>query len=84
MFARRVSIALPLFIQETHWLTVSLSVLPEGPEAIRGQELGSEYYEAAAPVIELQVARAGYRLAAWLDSIVSALKTESESSLGDL
>jgi hypothetical protein len=75
-----------------HWLRgssanslfLSLSVLPEGPEAIRGQELGSEYYEAAAPVIELQVARAGYRLAAWLDSIVSALKTEAESSLGDL
>ncbi|KAH6854991.1 phospholipase C/P1 nuclease domain-containing protein [Chaetomium sp. MPI-CAGE-AT-0009] len=58
---------------------VCTTVLPEGPDAIRDQELGSEYYEAAAPVIEVQVARAGYRLAAWLDLIVSSLKTESLS-----
>ncbi|EAQ89719.1 hypothetical protein CHGG_06338 [Chaetomium globosum CBS 148.51] len=58
---------------------VCTTVLPEGPDAIRGQELGSDYYEAAAPVIEVQVARAGYRLAAWLDLIVTSLKTESLS-----
>ncbi|KAK4102244.1 S1/P1 nuclease [Parathielavia hyrcaniae] len=52
-------------------------VLPEGPQAIRGQELGSKYYEAAAPVVELQVARAGYRLAAWLDLIVAKLETQT-------
>jgi hypothetical protein len=57
-------------------------VLPDGPKAIEGQELGSEYYEAAAPVIELQIARAGYRLAAWLDLIVSAMNTQD--SPGDL
>jgi hypothetical protein len=28
-------------------------------------------------VIEVQVARAGYRLAAWLDLIVSKLKTKT-------
>jgi hypothetical protein len=60
-----------------------LLVLPDGPNSIRGQELGSKYYEAAAPVIEVQVARAGYRLAAWLDLIVASLKTESPSQ-GDL
>lgn len=53
-------------------------MLPEGPAAIVGQELGGEYYEKAAPVIELQVARAGFRLAAWLDLIVAALKVEPE------
>ncbi|KAG6367566.1 hypothetical protein INS49_001759 [Diaporthe citri] len=53
-------------------------VLPEGPAAIVGQELGGEYYEKAAPVIELQVARAGFRLAAWLDLIVAALRVEAE------
>ncbi|ROW13719.1 hypothetical protein VPNG_04604 [Cytospora leucostoma] len=53
-------------------------VLPEGPDAIVGQELGGEYFEKAAPVIELQVARAGFRLAAWLDLIVAALKPEEE------
>lgn len=44
-------------------------MLPEGPEAIVGQELAGDYYEKAAPVIELQVAKAGYRLATWLDLI---------------
>lgn len=44
-------------------------MLPEGPQAIVGQELAGDYYEKAAPVIELQVAKAGYRLAAWLDLI---------------
>ncbi|KAI5925762.1 nuclease S1 [Camillea tinctor] len=48
-------------------------VLPEGPEAIVSQELAGEYYEKAAPVIELQVAKAGYRLAAWLDLIVDRI-----------
>ncbi|POS71281.1 nuclease S1 [Diaporthe helianthi] len=56
-------------------------VLPEGPAAIVGQELAGEYYEKAAPVIELQVARAGFRLAAWLDLIVAALKVEAEPEL---
>lgn len=46
-----------------------LTVLPDGPHEIVGQELGGAYYEKAAPVIELQVARAGYRMAAWLDLI---------------
>lgn len=54
------------------------TVFPEGPAAIAGQELAGDYYEKAAPVIELQVARAGYRLAAWLDLIVAAAKTEDE------
>lgn len=66
---------------ESHALVQPLTilvVLPEGPDAIVGQELGGEYYEKAALVIELQVARAGFRLAAWLDLIVAALKSEEE------
>ncbi|KAK0655864.1 S1/P1 nuclease-domain-containing protein [Cercophora newfieldiana] len=62
---------------------VCTKVLPEGPEAIRGQELGSEYYEAAAPVVELQIAKAGYRLAAWLDLIAARTKTQ-QAVMGDL
>ncbi|KAI0007404.1 S1/P1 nuclease [Xylariaceae sp. FL0662B] len=50
---------------------VCTHVLPEGAAAIVGQELAGDYYEKAAPVIELQVAKAGYRLAAWLDLIVA-------------
>ena len=62
--------------------THSLSVLPDGPTAIKHQELGSktEYYKAAAPVLEVQVARAGYRLAAWLDLIVAGLATTQSPS----
>jgi len=45
---------------ETNQL-VCTTVLPEGREGVEGQELGGDYYEAAAPVVQLQVARAGYR-----------------------
>lgn len=48
--------------------------MPEGADAIIGQELGGEYFEKAAPAIEEQVAKAGYRMAAWLDKIVEAYK----------
>ncbi|KAH7037410.1 putative nuclease S1 precursor [Microdochium trichocladiopsis] len=48
-------------------------VLPEGPAAIVGKELGGAYFDEAGPVIEVSVARAGVRLAAWLDSIVAKL-----------
>ncbi|KAF4975423.1 hypothetical protein FZEAL_7771 [Fusarium zealandicum] len=59
--------------RETNAL-VCTHVFPEGPDAIVGQELGGEYFEKAAPVIEKQVARAGYRMAAWLDHITKAYK----------
>ncbi|RYP24232.1 hypothetical protein DL765_000727 [Monosporascus sp. GIB2] len=62
---------------------VCTHVLPEGPEAIVGQELAGEYYEKAAPVIEVQVARAGYRLARWLDLIADRL-SESGAPVGEL
>ncbi|KAK3994964.1 putative nuclease S1 precursor [Cladorrhinum sp. PSN332] len=62
---------------------VCTTVLPEGAEAIRNQELGSDYYEKAAPVVEAQIAKAGYRLAAWLDLIVSALKAQSAPASAD-
>ena len=55
-------------------------MLPEGPSAIVGQELGGEYFEKAGPVIERQVARAGYRMAAWLDSIASGYQEAQAES----
>ncbi|KAH0437997.1 S1/P1 Nuclease [Colletotrichum camelliae] len=51
---------------------VCTHVFPEGPRAIAGQELGGDYFQKAAPVIELQVAKAGVRMAAWLDLIAAA------------
>lgn len=54
--------------------------MPQGPKAIEGQELSGEYYESAAPVVESLVASAGYRLARWLDLIVYAIQSQSQSS----
>ena len=54
-------------------------VFPEGPKAIEGQELGGEYFEKAGPVIEKQVARAGYRMAAWLDHIAKGFEAGRET-----
>jgi len=71
---------------------VCTTVLPEGPDGVKGKDLSGDYYEAAVPVVQLQVARAGYRyvvnefekvklmvcrLAAWLDLIAQDVnKTE--------
>ncbi|PHH82045.1 hypothetical protein CDD82_7193 [Ophiocordyceps australis] len=52
-------------------------VLPQGPKAIQDQELCGDYYSRAGPVVERQIARAGYRMAAWLDSIADVLSKYS-------
>ncbi|KAJ8111840.1 hypothetical protein OPT61_g5661 [Boeremia exigua] len=49
---------------------VCSTVVPNGPEAVRNQELSGAYYETAIPVVTKQIAKAGFRLAAWLDAIV--------------
>jgi hypothetical protein len=51
---------------------VCTTVVPDGQDAVEGKELEGAYYDAAIPVIQLQIAKAGYRLAAWLDAIVGA------------
>lgn len=50
---------------------VCSTVLPNGEDGVEGKELDNEYYNTAIVVIEEQVAKAGYRLAAWLDLIVT-------------
>ncbi|PHH84469.1 hypothetical protein CDD83_1899 [Cordyceps sp. RAO-2017] len=50
---------------------VCTHVFPDGVDAVDGQELAGRYFEEAGPVIEKQVARAGFRMAAWLDGIVA-------------
>lgn len=59
-------------------------VFPEGPAAIVGQELGGEYFEKAGPVIERQVALAGFRLAAWLDHIAEEYEAKLTSEDGSV
>lgn len=53
---------------------VCSAVVPQGQEAVEGKELDGAYYDAAIPVIQMQIAKAGYRLAAWLDLIVDGTK----------
>ncbi|TVY20002.1 Nuclease S1 [Lachnellula arida] len=50
---------------------VCSTVMPDGISAVEDTDLSGTYYTKAMPVIELQIARAGYRLAAWLDLIVT-------------
>lgn len=53
--------------------------------AIVGQQLAGEYAQKAAPVIEVQVARAGYRLAAWLDLIADRIREKTQTiTVGEL
>ncbi|EGS22915.1 uncharacterized protein CTHT_0013930 [Thermochaetoides thermophila DSM 1495] len=56
---------------------VCSTVLPDGVNSIVEQELGGEYYQKAAPVVEAQIAKAGYRLAAWLDMITASLHAQA-------
>lgn len=51
---------------------VCSTVLPNGTQAVLGKELSGAYYDTAIPVVKKQIAKAGYRLAAWLDAIVEA------------
>ncbi|CAK7202508.1 hypothetical protein SEUCBS139899_005231 [Sporothrix eucalyptigena] len=60
---------------------VCTHVLPQGPKAIVGQELGDSYYDDAAPVVEIQVARAGFRLAAWLDLLAAKIAANKVDEL---
>jgi hypothetical protein len=53
------------------------TVFPDGPAKIAGQELSGPYYEKAAPLVEMLVAKAGYRMAAWLDRIVEAYQAKN-------
>ncbi|OCK98191.1 S1/P1 nuclease [Cenococcum geophilum 1.58] len=57
--------------QKDSWLSgIDLSD-PGGVNAVSGKELDGSYYSTAIPVIELQIAKAGYRLAAWLNLIAT-------------
>ncbi|KAE8441275.1 hypothetical protein EG329_005541 [Mollisiaceae sp. DMI_Dod_QoI] len=50
---------------------VCTTVMPKGISAVENVDLSGAYYNKAIPVIEEQIAKAGYRLAAWLDLIAT-------------
>ena len=50
---------------------VCSTVLPQGVGSVEGVDLSGAYYTKAEPVVQLLFATAGYRLAAWLNLIVT-------------
>jgi hypothetical protein len=40
---------------------VCTAVLPDGIEAVEDQDLSGDYYDAAVPVVQLQIAKGGFR-----------------------
>ncbi|KAM0199249.1 hypothetical protein ACHAQI_012154 [Fusarium lateritium] len=57
-------------------------VMPKGAAALQKGDLYPTYYNSAIPTIELQIAKGGYRLAHWLNSIYSAkVAKRSENKL---
>ena len=49
---------------------VCTDVIPDGVDAVEGQDLSGDYYTDHNHAVRIQIARAGYRLAAWLNLIV--------------
>lgn len=53
-------------------------VLKDDVAGVKGKDLSKEYYEGAVPIVELQIGRAGRRLAAWINALaLNASKTSS-------
>ena len=46
--------------------------MPNGVAALQTGDLYPTYYNSVIPTIEMQLAKAGYRLANWLNQIVAA------------
>ena len=58
------------FAQDANTFVCSY-VLKGGESAVEGKDLGGDYYESAIPIFTQQIAKGGYRLAAWLNLIVT-------------
>ncbi|KAG9233337.1 S1/P1 nuclease-like protein [Amylocarpus encephaloides] len=50
---------------------VCSAVLPDGRNATETIDLSGEYYTETLPIVQIQIAKAGYRLAGWLNLIAS-------------
>jgi hypothetical protein len=54
-------------------------VIPDGESSVENTDLYPDYYNSAIPTVELQIAKAGYRLAAWLDAIAAGQSVSKRS-----
>ncbi|KAI3397966.1 hypothetical protein diail_10042 [Diaporthe ilicicola] len=52
---------------------VCSTVLAKGISYVESNDLSGSYTTTASPVVQLQIAKQGYRLAKWLDAIVAAV-----------
>ncbi|KAI1142347.1 nuclease S1 precursor [Hypoxylon sp. FL0543] len=52
---------------------VCSTVLKGGVSAVENKDLSGAYTTATQPVVDLQIAKQGYRLAKWLDAIAAAI-----------
>ncbi|KAH8651546.1 S1/P1 nuclease [Tricladium varicosporioides] len=50
---------------------VCSTVMPNGYLATESGDLSGDYYAEALPIVQIQIAKAGYRLAAWLNLIAT-------------
>lgn len=57
---------------------VCSTVIPNGADAVKTGDLSTTYYNSVDDVIQLQIARAGYRLAAWLNMIATGSTAMSD------
>lgn len=55
---------------------VCVYVLAPGVDWVQENDLGGEYYEGAVPLVEVQIVRAGVRLAAWVNAVAAAIASE--------
>ena len=47
-------------------------VLKDDLEGVENQDLSGDYYDGAVPIVEELIAKAGYRLGAWLNALAEA------------
>lgn len=57
---------------------VCSAVMPDGVAALQNGDLYPDYYDSVIPTIEMQIAKAGYRLADWLNKLYSAKVAKSK------
>jgi hypothetical protein len=53
-------------------------VLKNGVQWLENNDLGGEYYEGAAPIVEAQILKAGIRLAGWLNALAADRASSGE------
>ena len=57
---------------------VCSTVMPNGVDSVKTGDLSTTYYNGVNDVIQVQFARAGYRLAAWLNMIATGSTAMSD------